>query len=229
VADRLSKLSPADTDAQRRPFLNFAAIRDTPLVTDPWTYAVVRETFVDDTARDALTSTYPTEGFQRLSQDDDKKQFEMEVRNDLDVREGDLCPWQQLLAELWSPEYLAAIGDLTGLDLDGAEIHAAFYRYPPTYWFGPHTDDDRKLFSHIIYMAPEWPDGAGGRLLINGAKDMNDVRSSVVPVAGTSVVVARSDDSWHSIEPVDQTLGYTRKSLILHAYKPGSNVNFYQR
>ena len=212
-----------------RSFLNFDAIRSGPLVTDPWSYAVITDTFVDDTARELLTSTYPTEGFQHLEQDDDRKQFSMEVRNDLEIRVGDSCPWQQLLAELWSPEYLAVISELTGQDLSGAEIHAAFYRYPPTHWFGPHTDDDRKLFSHIIYMAPDWPGDAGGRLLINGAKDMDDVRARVVPVAGTSVVVVRSDTSWHSIEPVDPQRGLIRKSLILHAYKPGSNIDFYQR
>ncbi|GAA3348746.1 hypothetical protein GCM10020358_68370 [Amorphoplanes nipponensis] len=232
MADRLPELTAPSENIggeQRRPFLNFAGIRTATLVTDPWTHAVIRDTFVDDTARDALSSTYPTAGFQRLSQDDDKKQFTMEVRNDLDVREGDLCPWQQFLAELWSPDYLKAMTELTGLDLDGAEIHAAFYRYPPECWFGPHTDDERKLFSHIIYMAPEWPENAGGRLLINRSKDMTDICDTVIPQAGTSVVVVRSDTSWHSIEPVDPQRGLTRKSIILHAYKPGSNVDFYQR
>lgn len=229
VAQQTGRVNPADTPGQMRQFLNFDAIRRGPLVTDPWQYAVITDTFVDADATDLLTSTYPTAGFTHLEQDDDKKQFSMQVRNDLEIRAGDPCPWQQLLAELWSPDYLAAISDLTGQDLTEAEIHAAFYRYPPTHWFGPHTDDDRKLFSHIIYMAPDWPDDAGGRLLINGAKDMDDIRARVVPAAGTSVVVVRSDSSWHSIEPVNPDRGLTRKSLILHAYKPDSNVDFYQR
>lgn len=227
MADQLDQLTAPAAVTGR--FLNFDAIRGGTLVTDPWTHAIIRDTFVDDAVRGTLTSTYPTAGFTRLSQDDELKQFTMEVRNDLEIRAGDPCPWQQFLAELWSADYLTAIAELTGLDLADAEVHAALYRYPPQCWFGPHTDDERKLFSHIIYMNPQWPDGAGGRLLVNGAKDMTDVRDAVVPLAGTSVVVVRSDNSWHSIEPVDPTLGFTRQSIILHAYKPGSNVDFYQR
>jgi hypothetical protein len=74
-----------------------------------------------------------------------------------------------------------------------------------------------------------WPDDAGGRLLIHSRKDVTGVHAQVVPLAGTSVVVVRSDNSWHSVEPVNPGCGLTRQSLIAHFYTPGSDVSFYDR
>ncbi|HEX8627567.1 MAG TPA: 2OG-Fe(II) oxygenase, partial [Catenuloplanes sp.] len=122
-----------------------------------------------------------------------------------------------------------AMQDLTGLDLTDAILKVAFYRYGPNCWFGPHRDDERKFVSHIIYCNPNWPTDAGGHLLINRTNNMDDVHSKVAPQAGTSVVVVRSDTSWHSIEPVSAQNGRCRRSLIAHFYKPGSDVNFYDR
>jgi hypothetical protein len=210
--------------------LNLDAIRSATLHTDPWTYAVVTDTFTTAEARTALTDTYPVSGFKQLSQDDDVKQFVMEVRNDITLRDvADPCPWQSFLRQVHGPAYRDAMQQLTGLDLSDAILKVAFYRYPPNAWFGPHRDDERKLISHIFYCNPEWPDGVGGRLLINGSNDMTDVHSTVTPLMGTSVAVVRSDASWHSIEPVSGEHDFTRKSFIAHFYKPGSEVDFYDR
>jgi hypothetical protein len=56
---------------------------------------------------------------------------------------------------------------------------------------------------------------------------MDDVHTCVAPVAGTSVVVVRSDSSWHSVQPVYPGHGGHRRSLIAHFYRPGSDVDFY--
>jgi len=208
--------------------LNLEAIRTATLHRTPWTHAIITNTFATDDARAALVDTYPTEGFTRLSQDNDDKRFIIEARNDVQLREPDEpCPWQALLAQINGPGYRQAMQQMTGLDLNEAILRVAFYRYGPSCWFSPHRDDEQKLVSHIIYFNDQWPKDAGGDLLINRTKDMADVHARVRPVAGTSVAVVRSDSSWHSVEPVHLQREYTRKSVIAHFYKPGSRVDFY--
>ena len=208
--------------------LNIQAIRTATLHRQPWSHAVITDTFSTGDALAALVDTYPTAGFTRLSQDNPDKRFIIEARNDLRLRDAsDPCPWQALLAQLTGPAYRQAMQDMTGLDLGDAVLKIAFYRYGPSCWFGPHRDDEQKLVSHIIYFNAQWPDDAGGNLLINRSADMGDVHSRVRPVAGTSVAVVRSDSSWHSVQPVHPDRDYTRKSVIAHFYKPGSAVDFY--
>lgn len=234
MADQSHCLTDIGVDAGGLTFaggpVSLHAIRTATLHRQPWAYAVISDTFVNGLAMTDLVATYPTAGFRQVTQHDEHKQFIVEARNDVQLRDlPDPCPWQHFLHQITGSGYRSAMQELTGLDLGQAVLKVAFYRYPPDAWFSPHPDDERKLVSHIFYFNPVWPDDAGGRLLIHSGKDANDVRSSVVPLVGTSVAVVRSDDSWHSVEPVNPGCGLTRQSLIAHFYKPGSDVSFYDR
>ncbi|HEX8628754.1 MAG TPA: hypothetical protein VF755_11340, partial [Catenuloplanes sp.] len=71
---------------------------------DPWTHAIVTDTFVNPDVTATLMGTYPTTGFTRLTQADSDKNFDMEARNDVTMRDlDDPCPWQTLLRQLNSP------------------------------------------------------------------------------------------------------------------------------
>jgi hypothetical protein len=233
VADQPQQLTapgPADSGIADDGPINLHAIRTATLHRAPWCYAVIADTFVNDLAMADLVATYPTARFRQVTQNDEYKQFVVQARNDIQLRDlGDPCPWQRFLRQVTGPAYRAAMQDLTGLDLTEAILKVAFYRYPPDAWFSPHPDDERKLLSHIFYINAVWPDDAGGRLLIHARKDPDDVHASVVPLVGTSVAVVRSDNSWHSVQPVAAGCGLTRQSLIAHFYQPGSDVSFYDR
>ncbi|GGJ75323.1 hypothetical protein GCM10010123_01670 [Pilimelia anulata] len=208
--------------------LNLAAIRGATVHTQPWTYAIIGDTFASPAITEALTISYPTHGFKRLSQTGTDKNFTLEARNDITLRgPNDPCPWQQLLRQLTDTPYRNALQALTGADLTDAVLKIAFYRYGPDAWFSPHRDDERKLLSHIFYFNTDWPEDIGGDLLINRSNRMLDTHTRVTPNAGTSVVVVRSDNSWHAVQRVDADAGRTRQSLIAHFYQPGSDVSFY--
>lgn len=207
--------------------LSLAALRGATLERTPWAHAVIPDAFTDPGDLSMLLATYPTDGFKQIHQDTPDSPL-IEVRNSMTLPGVDAShPWGRLLAQLASAQYREALQDLTGLDLDGAPFKPAFYRYPPTFRLSPHRDHDSKLISHVLYFNRIWPQGAGGRLLINYTSQATDIHTTVSPVAGTSVVIVRSDDSWHCIEPVSGEHTMPRRSLVLHVHKPGSDVSFY--
>jgi SM-20-related protein len=83
-----------------------------------------------------------------------------------------------------------------------AELH--FARYAPGAFYRTHRDrfrdDDARLVSLVFYLNDEWPDDAGGELMLYAADDSGAVITRVQPNAGTMVCFL-SDRFPHEVLP----------------------------
>jgi hypothetical protein len=80
----------------------------------------------------------------------------------------------------------------------------------------------RLSLTEVTYFNEAWDEDEGGSLSILGSQNLTDVRASVPPIVGSSVVLVRSDNSWHAVPPVSKQSQISRRSLALTFSAPGS-------
>ena len=176
---------------------------------------------IDDEAARALAETFPSDGYQRLdtSLRENGKQYRNFSRpvvtpgapSDMDLPE----PWLELISDLVGPAYRADVARLLGQQ-PAPEVEIRLVRHEDGDWIAPHTDRDDKLFSHIIYFNLEWERQWGGCLQVLDGPASSGVVATVIPRLGTSVLMARADNSWHQVTPVSSPTPKARQSLLLH-------------
>ncbi|WP_344092713.1 2OG-Fe(II) oxygenase [Microbacterium deminutum] len=128
--------------------------------------------------------------------------------------------WQDLGQLIVSPAYRARLGSVVDRDLDGLRLDASLCRYPPGCSLIPHTDREQRDTTHVVYLNREWRREWGGMLRILRSDDLEDVIEEVLPTLPTSVVMVRSDRSWHAVTPVASGVTAERLSLLVHASRP---------
>lgn len=103
---------------------------------------------------------------------------------------------------------LAALDELrTGLNrrllLGLDEVEAHFAHYPPGAGYARHRDrfrsDDARVLSLVLYLNPDWPDGAGGQLRLHLPEGPVDI----APRLGT-VAIFLSAEVDHEVLPATQ-------------------------
>jgi SM-20-related protein len=208
--------------------LNFSRIAEATIENDPYRWAIVDGLFSHDDAI-ALKENFPCDHFKTVTGDDGEKGYEYEARALLAMGEdrpafaGDLdSTWHDFAGDLLSESYRSAMTQLTGIDLSTLTIEANVFHYGRGAWLGPHVDLKEKIVTHIFYFNEAWDSGEGGSLSILGSPNLKDVRASVPPIVGNSVVLVRSDNSWHAVPPVSKQSRISRRSLALTFYAPGS-------
>lgn len=174
------------------------------MAEDPWRWALVPRTFAGPV--EELVRTFPVDGFSFSSRDGDDKAYAMSSRPAIvaGVRSPGRLPaaWATFLHQVGGAAYRDALQTLTGVDLSDAVLDVTFWSYGPGCWLSAHPDKEDKLVSQVFYMNERWDPGWGGWLgILRSAQDEQPVHR-VVPVAGTSVVIVRSDRSWHMVAPV---------------------------
>jgi Rps23 Pro-64 3,4-dihydroxylase Tpa1-like proline 4-hydroxylase len=130
--------------------------------------------------------------------------------------------WPELVDQVISPTYRRVLGDLLTIDLVGTSIEARLCRYSHGCWMAPHTDNLDKVATQIIYFNPEWRYDWGGCLRLLRSNRSGDVASEILPLLGTSVILVRSDQSWHEVAPVSGGIRATRLSLLVHFLGAGA-------
>jgi 2-oxoglutarate-Fe(II)-dependent oxygenase superfamily protein len=214
---------PASDDT----LINLPALRATRLRSTPWRWCVLPRVF--RAGLDALVSGFPEAGFTRYSRTDHQKPYLMYSRPL--IRRGehrgefgdDLAPvWARLADELQHPSYLDALGAMCGRDLAGLDMEATFWRYEAGCWLAPHPDKPEKVVSQVFYFNPRWEPDWGGALRILRSSTMDDVDTEVPPVAGSAVVIERSERSWHAVTAVTSTEAPARLSLQIAYYEPSA-------
>jgi Rps23 Pro-64 3,4-dihydroxylase Tpa1-like proline 4-hydroxylase len=120
--------------------------------------------------------------------------------DDLDRDRLPGAEWRDLMDALCGPEYRRLVGELTGVQLAGAGFSVEAWEYRNGDWLAPHVDKPDKIVTHIIYLTERWCDGDGGRLLMLGSSDPLDRVQVLPPALGSSVVLVRSEHSWHAVE-----------------------------
>jgi Rps23 Pro-64 3,4-dihydroxylase Tpa1-like proline 4-hydroxylase len=111
---------------------------------------------------------------------------------------------------------------LTGCDLTIVPMEVNVFHYGPGGSLGPHPDLPDKLVSHILYFNPSWDRQYGGCLNILRSADMADTAAEIAPIVGNSVVLVRSDDSWHAVSRVADGCPWSRRSITVTFYRHGS-------
>lgn len=188
--------------------LNIAHIREQRLASEPYGWAAIDQLFSPEDAS-SLIATFPDSHFREFAGYDGEKSYRYQARSLIHmgaeaVSHGDvLSPvWQRLAEALLSPEYRQAMIQLTGLDLAEAWLEANLTDYGADAWLGPHVDLREKLVTHVLYFNPTWCPEDGGSLQILRSCEPDDIACAVAPLAGNSVVLVRSDRSWHSVARV---------------------------
>jgi hypothetical protein len=209
------------------PILDVDRIRAAVLGDTPFRWGVV-DGLYEARDRQTLVDTYPVEPFATIEGYDGEKGYVYEAR--CLVAMGGTAPWRpdqlseawlRLATDLCSREYRAAMSAITGLELDDLVMEVNLFHYGPGAWLGPHVDLPEKVVTHVLYFNDDWDPHVGGCLQV--LRDGGDrVVHEVPPTAGSSVVLVRSDSSWHAVARVADDCHDTRRSVTVTFYVPGS-------
>jgi Rps23 Pro-64 3,4-dihydroxylase Tpa1-like proline 4-hydroxylase len=110
--------------------------------------------------------------------------------------------WQELLAQLVSPEYCMSLGRLFDRDLTHDLVEVALVRYGVGGFVSAHRDKPQKTVGHVLYFNERWEPDWGGHFCLLNSEQEDDVFARMLPRLGTSVVFERSETSWHLVTPV---------------------------
>ena len=198
----------------------FIASRETggTVNQDPFTWAVVNG-FFDRSFALRLAQEFPSDGFRRAGTS--TKLFHVRslvVDGRLPSSVGGLPDaWRAIGHLIASAAYREMLGDLVSRDLMGLRLDATLCRYPPGCSLAPHTDRDIRDTTHILYFNRQWRREWGGMLRILRSAHVDDVIEEVLPELHTSVVMVRSERSWHAVTAVAGDVSQERMSLLVHA------------
>jgi Rps23 Pro-64 3,4-dihydroxylase Tpa1-like proline 4-hydroxylase len=165
---------------------------------------------------EVLSEAFPTESFVRAQAGAHSiKDYRNYSRPLTTTSIGDLSPqWRALIDDLCSLDYRRAVAQVLGQATIADRVELRLVRHGITDFLGPHTDRCDKIFSHIIYFNPDWDDEWGGHFeILDG--DMAVV-TRIRPVCGASVLLGRSDHSWHQVACVRDVAASERRSLLVH-------------
>lgn len=205
--------------------LDHAALAGAALHADPYAFAVVPESIADRDTAALLRKEFVRANFvrnERAQAGASKKylmyNYEVVTENVVDESQFDgLAPvWQELVREILSTRYRDTVQQLAGIPLDDAGVTVRIDRYLPGCWIEPHVDRADKVVTHLLYFNEEWRPEWGGEFRVLNGPDMDDCRERVLPLLGTSVVMVRSDRSWHGVPPVAPEAPEGRMSMLVH-------------
>ncbi len=187
----------------------------------PFTWAVLEDFFTRQRT-DALASSFPSQGFRPAGISSKLFYVRSLVVDSRVVTSAAELPevWQDLGRLIVSPAYRDRLAGVVDRDLDGLRLDASLCRYPPGCSLMPHTDRELRDTTHVVYLNREWQPEWGGMLRILRSDNLDDVIEEVLPTLPTSVVMVRSDCSWHAVTAVAEGVTAERLSLLVHASRP---------
>ncbi|MEU2714215.1 2OG-Fe(II) oxygenase [Streptomyces sp. NPDC007205] len=210
--------------------VDIETISRTELEQDPFGHAVIPRSFVTGDIAENLRSEFSDVGFaqsERTEVTRSDKQYRMFNRNlvtagvvDKDQVRALPASWQLLVEDIVSKSYREAVSALTDVSLDQCLVEARMTRYARGCWIEPHTDRPDKAVTHLFYFNDGWNADWSGDLRLLRSADMDDCAKRVLPTTGTSVVLVRSDRSWHGVPPVAETCPVDRLALLVHFIRP---------
>jgi Rps23 Pro-64 3,4-dihydroxylase Tpa1-like proline 4-hydroxylase len=213
---------------EERRMIDVNRIAESRLESEPFRWAKIDRLFKPtDAAR--LAQTYPSDHYKLVRGYGGEKDYEYEARAliamgaDTIVHESHLSDeWRRLAEDFLSREYRDALSALTGRDLSASPLEVNVFHYGPGASLGAHADLPDKVVTHVLYFNDSWDPRNGGCLSILRAKDERTVVAEIPPIVGNSVVLVRSDDSWHAVSRVVNGCRTSRRSLTATFYRPGS-------
>jgi len=208
--------------------LKLQRIAEQKMETEPYRWKFVDGLFSVEDA--PLLASFPCDKFKRVADLDREKGY-YEYRSRSLIHMGAAVPshaeglgpaWRTLAGELLSAEYRSTLSRITGRDLTSALMEVNVLLYGPGSWLGPHLDLEEKMVTHVLYFNETWDQRHGGCLNILRSADPADVLAEIPPMVGNSVLLVRSDQSWHSVSRVMEDCRTSRRSVNVIFHLPGS-------
>lgn len=168
-------------------FLDLDALRQTPLVAEPFSYLIVPG-FIPGPARAALANDFP--------KIDKAGSFPVG-----DLRFG--AAFGRFIAELQGPAMRAAFAEKFDMDLTNRPTMVTVRGHARAADGRIHADSHTKLITVLIYMNESW-EAEGGRLrLLRSRNSLDEVIAEVPPAAGTLLAFRVTPQSWHGHAPIN--------------------------
>ena len=161
--------------------LNLDAFENTPLQRDPFDFLVANAVMSPE-ALELINRDYPAI--------DLPANFKPE-----DLQYGPA--FQQLLDEVDSPEFQAAVERKFGVSLDNTEKTITVRKYSEMSDGNIHTDHWSKVITVLLYFNPEWHQEGGKLRLLRSKTDIEDYAAEATPIGGTLLAFRRSSNSFH--------------------------------
>lgn len=174
-----------------------------------------------------LIKFYPKEGFtQCLRNEGSKKHYSFEIQ-DIVLKNLVNQAAKKYVADIWfnfaefilSEEYIGCLTESTKVNLREMDINISFYKFKKGNWVSPHIDNEDKILTQIFYFNDFWSRDWGGYFNLLGSKHAQDVHFSVPPLVTFSVLIFRTDYSWHMVTPVTDISRVSRLSMQVEFIK----------
>lgn len=161
--------------------LNLDVFATTPLQRDPFDFLIAADVMSADALRQ-INHDYPA----------------IEIPANFKPADLDYGPaFRQLLDELESPEFQAAVERKFGVSLDNTTKTVTVRKYSEMSDGNIHTDHWSKVITVLLYFNEQW-DQPGGKLrLLRSNTDIEDYAAEATPVGGTLLAFRRSHNSFH--------------------------------
>jgi Rps23 Pro-64 3,4-dihydroxylase Tpa1-like proline 4-hydroxylase len=161
--------------------LNLAAFETTPLQRDPFHFLIAHGVIAPQTLAQ-LNQDYPA----------------IDIPANFKPQDLQYGPaFQQLLDELDSPEFQAAIERKFGVSLANTEKTITVRKYSEMSDGNIHTDHWSKVITVLVYFNPEWTQEGGKLRLLRSKTDIEDFAAEATPIGGTLLAFRRSKNSFH--------------------------------
>lgn len=162
--------------------LHLDKFRQTPLVTDPFEYVVIRD-FLQRDALDAARASFPS-----VPGPGSHPPAGLKV-------EGG---FKRMVDEICGPDFKAAVEEKFSLSLQGRPFMYTVRGHTRARDGQIHTDSRTKIITVLLYLNEDhWPKGSGRLRMLRSGTDLEDYAEEVEPAGGTLIVFRRSDRSWH--------------------------------
>jgi hypothetical protein len=218
----------ASVEVLESEMINLKQIARHSLETEPYKWAEIDNLFSHKDAA-ALAATFPCDHYKLVMGYGGEKDYEYEARaligmgaDNISYPEDLSEAWRNLAHDLLSPDYRTAMSLLTGCDLTKAQLEVNVFHYGQKALLGPHPDLPEKIVTHVLYFNQSWNKEDGGYLTILRSADPTDIIAEIMPIVGTSAVLVRSKNSWHTVTRVVNDCPVSRRSLTATFYRPGS-------
>ncbi len=136
---------------------------------------------------------------------------------------------QEVIRALNSPEFVAVLGELTGIDglmadpdLEGGGLHQSqrggYLNIHADFTVHPHKRTWRRRVNLLVYLNEDWLPEYDGNLQL-WTRDMKSCARSISPVFNRCVIFNTDEDSYHGLpDPIMCPEDMTRKSIALYYF-----------
>ncbi len=109
--------------------------------------------------------------------------------------------FKQLIEEIESPDFTAAVSDTLGVDLRPYPQLITIRKVSAAHEGRIHCDSESKIATCLIYMNDTWDSPEGRFRVLKNDHDFNDYVAEASPETGAIVAFKRADHSWHGHTP----------------------------